>query len=70
MDKDFVNKFGKNLKLIRKAKGLTQDDFDCDRISRSMISLLEIGRTDITLTKLKAIADILNVSVKDLFDFE
>lgn len=35
-----------------------------------MISLLEIGKTDITLSKIKALADALGVEVKDLFDFE
>ncbi len=35
-----------------------------------MISLIETARTDITITKLKIIADNLNIKVKDLFDFK
>ena len=35
-----------------------------------MISLVELAMTDITVTKLKIIADNLNIKVKDLFDFE
>ncbi len=70
MNKEYLQKFGKNLKKLRAKKGLRQDDFDCDDISRSMVGLVEIGKTDITVTKLKVIADILGVKVKDLFDFE
>ena len=35
-----------------------------------MISLLETAATDVTITKLKVIADNLGVKVKDLFNFE
>lgn len=70
MDKSYIEKFGKNLQKIRKEKKQTQDDLGTNGISRSMISLLEIGRTDVTISKLKIIADNLGVKVKDLFDFE
>ena len=70
MDKSFLKKLGKNIKKIRKQKGLTQDDLGTNGISRSMISLVEISQTDITATKLKIIADNMGVKVKDLFDFE
>ena len=39
-------------------------------VSRSMISLLELAKTDVTVTKLKIIADNLGLEVKDLFDFK
>lgn len=51
-------------------RGLTQDDLGNDNISRSMISLIETVRTDVTLSKIKALADGLNIPVKDLFNFE
>lgn len=70
MDKSFLKKLGKNIKEIRKSKKLTQDDLGINGVSRSMISLVEIARTDVTASKLKIIADNLNVKVKDLFDFE
>ena len=70
MDQEYIKKFAKNLKRIRKEKKLTQDDIAGENISRAMVSLVEIARTDITLTKIKAIADALNIPVKDLFDFE
>ena len=71
MDKEFLQKFANNLKKIRKQKGIKQDDFlNTEGISRSMISMVEITKTDITLSKLKIIADVLKVSSKDLLDFD
>lgn len=70
MNKNYLKKFAQNLKKLRKEKSLTQDDIGTNGISRSMISLIETARTDITITKLKIIADNLNVKVKDLFNFE
>ena len=59
------------LKEIRKSKGIKQDDFlAVNGISRSLIGMVETAKTDITLTKLKIIADRLNVKPKDLLDFE
>ena len=70
MNKTYLEKFAKNLKKIRAEKYLTQDDIAVNGVSRSMISLLELARTDVTITKLKIIADNLGVEIKDLFDFE
>ena len=70
MDKDFLQKLGKNIKSKRLAKGLTQDDLGVNGISLSMISLIEIAKTDITASKLKIIADNLSLKVSYLFDFE
>lgn len=70
MNKTYLEKFAKNLKKIRAEKRLTQDDIAVNGVSRSMISLLELARTDVTITKLKIIADNLGVEIKDLFDFE
>ncbi len=70
MDKVYLQKFAKNLKKLRKAKGLTQDDLASEKISRSMISLIEIAKTDLTVSKVKTIADTLHVHPKDLFDFD
>lgn len=69
MNKSYLQKFAKNLKKIRKEKGYTQDDIGVNGVSRSMISLLEIGATDVTISKLCIIAKNLGVEVKDLFDF-
>ena len=71
MDREYLQKFANNLKKIRKAKGITQDDLGAiDGISRSTIGMLETGKTDITLSKIKIIADTLGVQPKELLDFD
>jgi len=70
MNNEFLQKFAKNIKRIRKEKGIKQDDFlDAEGISRSMIAMVETARTDITLSKLKIIADKLGVEPYELLDF-
>lgn len=70
MDRDYLQKFANNLKKLRKAKGFTQDDLGaCDGISRSTIGMVETAKTDITLSKIKIIADAIGVLPKDLLDF-
>ena len=59
------------MRKLRKERGLTQEDIALsDKISRSTISMVEIAQNDITLSKLKLIADAMELKVKDLFDFE
>ncbi len=70
MDKPYLEKLAKRLKELRAMKHLTQDDIGINGVSRAMISLLELSKTDVTVSKLKIIADNLGVKVKDLFDFE
>ena len=71
MNREYLQKFANNLKKIRKAKGITQDDLGAiDGISRSTIGMLETGKTDITLSKIKIIADTLGVQPKELLDFD
>ena len=71
MNKEYLQKFAKNLKRLRKIQGIKQDDFlAVEGISRSMISMVETAKTDITLSKIKIIADVLKLPPKDLLDFE
>lgn len=70
MNKPYLEKLAKQIKTLRKERNLRQDDLSVDGISRSMVSLIEIAKTDVTVSKLKIIADCLGVKVKDLFDFE
>ena len=70
MNKRYLQKFAKNLKRLRKEKGLVQDDFSCAKISRSMYAHAELANSDITLSKIKAIADIMGVHPKELLDFD
>ena len=70
MNKSYLQKLANRIKELRSQKGLTLDDLASESVSRGMISLLETVRTDITVSKLKNIADNLGVSMKDLFDFD
>ena len=70
MNKPFLVKLGNHIRKLRKERKLTQDDIGINGISRQMVSLIELARTDITASKLKAIADNLKIKVKDLFDFD
>ena len=70
MDKLLLQKLGNHIKKLREKRKLTQDDLGVNGVSRSMIRLLELAKTDVTVSKLKIIADNLGVKVKDLFDFK
>ena len=70
MDKLLLQKLGNHIKKLREERKLTQDDLGVNGVSRSMISLLELAKTDVTVSKLKIIADNLGVEIKDLFDFK
>lgn len=69
MDYKRINEFrllGLTIAYYRKLRGLTQAE-----LSRTHISNIEApnGKTSISLNKLFDIADVLEVPVKDLFDF-
>lgn len=49
--KIYITDIYKNLKQLKKEKSLTQDDLASDKISRSMISLIEIAKNDLTVLK-------------------
>ena len=71
VDNEYLQKFAKNLKKIRKEKGIKQDDFlNVEGISRSLVSMVETAKSNITLSKLKIIADVVGVKPKDLLDFD
>ena len=71
MNKEFLQKFAKHLKNLRKEKNIKQDDFlAVEGISRSLIAMLETAKSDITLSKLKIIADVLGVEPKELLNFK
>lgn len=66
MSKD-SKKFGKNMKRIRTAKGITQGDISRTlKIARSFISNIEGGKTNPTLTTVVKIARALGVSSDEL----
>lgn len=75
MDYKRINEFrllGPTIAYYRKLRGLTQAELaEATNLSRTHISNIEApnGKTSISLNKLFDIADVLEVPVKDLFDF-
>lgn len=75
MDYKRINEFrllGLTIAYYRKLRGLTQAEMaEATNLSRTHISNIEApnGKTSISLNKLFDIADVLEVPVKDLFDF-
>lgn len=75
MDYKRINEFrllGLTIAYYRKLRGLTQAELaEATNLSRTHISNIEApnGKTSISLDKLFDIADVLEVPVKDLFDF-
>ena len=70
VDTTYLILFGKNLKAIRESKNITQAQLsiDCD-FDVSVISRIERGVVNTSLSNLKLIAVALGISVRDLFDF-
>lgn len=70
-DKEFIEKFGKNLRQIRKENNLSQIDLAI-KIStdRSQISRIERGLVNPTITTVKAIAMELEIDIAILFQFD
>lgn len=75
MDYKRINEFrllGLTIAYYRKLRGLTQAELaEATNLSRTHISNIEApnGKKSISLNKLFDIADVLEVPVKDLFDF-
>lgn len=75
MDYKRINEFrllGLTIAYYRKLRGLTQAELaEATNLSRTHVSNIEApnGKTSISLNKLFDIADVLEVPVKDLFDF-
>ena len=63
-------KFGKNLRAIRKSKGLSLLDvsYNCN-LDYSKISMIELGKVNLTLKTIVELANGLEVEPMELFDF-
>ncbi len=65
--KDLAIKFGANLRVMRKDKGLSQDRLaNAADIDRSYVGRIERGEVNITLEKAYQLASILGCDVRDL----
>lgn len=63
---------GDNLKIIRKQKGLSQDDVaaKCKTVDRAKISKIENARVDYMISTLFEIMDALDVTLIDLINLK
>ena len=68
---DSIIEFGKNLRLIRKSKGISMEklanlaDFEYSQISR-----IELGQINTSLDTIFKLAKALSIDAKELFDFK
>ena len=68
MEKDLKKLVGQRLQLLRLERNLTQEQMSEKlNLSTSAYCKIEYGETDLTLTRLNKIADILNMSAVELF---
>jgi len=69
-NKEQHHQIAENIKKFRELKNLTRDQMAADlEMSLSGYGKLERGEVDITISKLYKIAEVLNVSVSQIMDF-
>lgn len=67
-DKAFLIAFGKNLRLIRKTKGLTQEQLANELdVEISQISRIERGVINTSISNCNKISQVLKISLAELF---
>ena len=67
----FKTEFGKNLKLIRKSKGLTQEKLArMINLNQRQLTRIENGISFVSSEVIEKLVIALNIELKDLFDFE
>ena len=66
-----LEQLGQNIKKYRKIKNLSQNEFaEMINFSREHLACIETGKEYISLRKLFLIADTLEISLKDLINFD
>ncbi len=65
---DIKKKFGRNIKKLRRAKGLSQEELSLNLdLDGSYIGKVENAKLNITIDKIAKIADFFGVSIVELF---
>lgn len=68
-EKDFLIKFGQNLRRLRKERGFTQEELANELdIEISQISRIERGVINTSVSLVKSITDCLQIQANELFD--
>lgn len=69
MDADFRQAFGRRVRVLRIARGLSQEDLaDLAGIHRTYLSSLERGQRNVGLDNIHALAVALGVKTSELFE--
>lgn len=70
-DDEYLKKLGDRIRHIRKSKNMTQLDLagKMDNFAEQ-IGRIERGKQNVSVCTLKRIANALDISMKDLFDFD
>ncbi|MFY9152958.1 MAG: helix-turn-helix transcriptional regulator [Prolixibacteraceae bacterium] len=67
----YLKELGKNLRSIRKGKGLTMETVANEaEIEYRQLGRIERGEINTTIISLLRIAEVLKVDIKEFFDFE
>ena len=70
-DKDFLKKFGMNLKIQRLKQGYTQEVFaEMANMHEKHIGKIETGNQNITLKTINRLANALKIDAVKFFDFD
>ena len=71
VEAEYLKKLGKRIKAMRKEKGIKQVDlgYACD-IEKQSMSRIEAGNTNPSVLLLRKIAELLEVNMSELLDFE
>ena len=68
---DISIKFGKKVRNLRKTKKLSQEQLaDLANVHRTYIGMIERAEKNITLFNITKIANALEISIKELFDYD
>lgn len=68
-EQQFITKFGKRLAILRKQKGITQEELaDAVEVHRTYIGFIEQGKRNPSISNVYRIAKALKVNIKELFD--
>lgn len=69
-DKSYLKAFGKNLRKLREAKGISQETLSNDaEVGKNQVGLIERGEINVTICTIKKLAKHIDVEPKDLLDF-
>jgi len=70
-NKKFLKILGKHIRELREKQGISQSQLGFETgLHRDQIGRIELGKQNTSITNIEAIASALEISLKDLVDFE